>query len=156
MKLKNEGSLELRKYVNSVDRVVAASIDPIQAYYDKIYYKLDTLRGKIFFDFTYSNSRFLFYIFMDDMKTLHIWEAGLFDAHIGLKEFSDFPNRLEKAWIKRTVLTVDLKTNFRTFPSGESTYIINQLGDIFKLQNEAIRQIDKINNIQSKISSVRL
>lgn len=116
-------------YLASPDQSLSAYIPPFDLYNDRIYYRSDTLGGKLYFDFTCTKDSFLFYIYIDGQKTMEKWVYHPFPSRLGFKERSTG----HKPWERQMQIKMNLDGPFRSLTENGKNYILTDSGKLFQL-----------------------
>jgi len=114
-----------------------------------IYYRSDTLRGRLFIDFTCNKDSFSFYIHVENKNTLEKWKYTPFSRALGYTTIKD-PTR-QKAWIKQKGYNIDFSGPFRTFAANNKNYLITEDGRIMLIKEGSINEKGKIPDLEQKV-----
>jgi hypothetical protein len=139
----------LRDYKNNRSRSLSAYIPPFDLYNNMIYYRSDTLRGNLYIDFTCSRDSFLFYIYIENKKSLEKWHYTPFSRALGYALEKD--KIRQKAWIKQNEYNIDLSGPFRTFSANNKSYLITEDGRIFLIEGDSIKLQGQIPDMREKV-----
>ena len=147
--LRKKHQTALRSYQNGRYRTFSSVVPPFDLYHHMIYYQSDTLRGRLFFDFTCSKDSFLFYIYIENKKSLEKWQYTPFSRVLGYVSEKDTPR--QKAWIKHHEYDVNLGGPFRTFAANNKNYLITEDGRIFLIEGDSIKLQGQIPDMRQKV-----
>ena len=139
----------LRSYAHQRSRCMSTSISPFDIYNNRIYYRNDTLRGRLFIDFTCSKDSFLFYIYIENLKLLEKWQYTPFSRLLRFKKTDEKPR--PKAWVQISKTDINLSGPFRAFSANNNDYLIDKEGRILKVKGDTIRAVGFIERMQKKI-----
>jgi|GEM_PF-6797478 len=139
----------LRSYLGGIYRTFSSDVEPFHIHNHMIYYRTDTLRGNLFTDFTCTKDSFLFYIYIENKKSLEKWQYTPFSRVLGYVSEKDAPR--QKAWIKQHEYGVNLGGSFRTFSANNKNYLITEDGRMMLIDGDSIKLQGQIPDMQQKV-----
>lgn len=140
---------QLGNYINNSGRSLSAYIPPFDMYNNIAYYTRDIIRGNLYIDFTCSRDSFLFYIYIENKKSLEKWQYTPFSRVLGYVSEQDAPR--QKAWIKQHEYDVNLGGPFRTFSANNQNYLITEDGRMMLIDGNSIKLLGQIPDMQQKV-----
>jgi len=139
----------LKSYKRNKSRSMSSIIPPFDIYNNKIYYHHDTLRGRLFIDFTCSKDSFLFYIYIEHQKLLEKWQYTPFSRLLGFEKADEKPR--QKSWVQNSKYDINLSGPFRTFAANNKNYLVTEDGRIMLIADDSIKEKGKIHDLEQKV-----
>ena len=136
-------------YFNDKERFLLTDIGPFDRYYERIYYKSDTLKGDLYFDFLSTKDTFLYYIYIDASKIIEEW--ALCPAPLGKGVRPSDLNRVgARPWKRLHSWPINLDSPFWCFGNGSKNYLVTESGEIYEINKKEITNTDVHVNLRGK------